>query len=98
MASEHAWRLRPSGADDLDWLLAAQADAGVRPRIAPWSREEHHAAFGNAGRARRHHRRAGFMEEGVMRECLAGPGGYESLVLMSMLAAEHAALTAGAGT
>ncbi len=171
MASERTLRLRPSVAADLDWLLAAEAEEAVRPRIIAWSRERHLAAFGDedlahlvaqrsdgddgrvgfvilAGlrdanrsvefrrlvitrpgeghgfaainavrelafgrhgahrlwldvkqdneRARHLYRRAGFKEEGVMRECLLGPRGYESLVLMSMLAGEHAALGAGA--
>jgi diamine N-acetyltransferase len=33
----------------------------------------------------------GFVEEGRLRECVLGPEGYESLVVMSMLQSEYAA-------
>lgn len=40
-------------------------------------------------RARALYRSAGFVEEGLMREAARRPGGYVSLVLMSMLEQEH---------
>lgn len=39
-------------------------------------------------RARHVYTTEGFIEEGVLRECLLGQGGFESLVLMSMLATD----------
>ena len=39
-------------------------------------------------RARRAYRAVGFVEEGVLRDALLGDGGYESLVVMSILAGE----------
>jgi RimJ/RimL family protein N-acetyltransferase len=36
-------------------------------------------------RARHLYTTEGFVEEGILRECLLGPDGFESLVLMSML-------------
>lgn len=42
-------------------------------------------------RARALYSSEGFVEEGVLRECLAGPDGFESLVVMSILASEFAA-------
>lgn len=41
--------------------------------------------------ARRLYESEGFVEEGCLRECLITDSGYESLVLMSMLEAEHRA-------
>ncbi|EPC02347.1 hypothetical protein L861_15025 [Litchfieldella anticariensis FP35 = DSM 16096] len=43
------------------------------------------------GRARQLYRSEGFIEEGMLRECLEGPSGYESLVVMSMLSHEFEA-------
>ena len=40
-------------------------------------------------RARGLYEAEGFVAEGVLRECLRGEGGYESLVVMSMLASEY---------
>jgi RimJ/RimL family protein N-acetyltransferase len=42
-------------------------------------------------RARHLYRSEGFVEEGVMRECILEDGGFESLVLMSMLRPEFEA-------
>jgi RimJ/RimL family protein N-acetyltransferase len=43
------------------------------------------------GRARRLYESEGFVTEGVLRECLArADGGYDSLVVMSLLATEYA--------
>lgn len=39
-------------------------------------------------RARRLYLSEGFVEEGTLRECVAGPDGYESVVVMSLLARE----------
>lgn len=36
-------------------------------------------------RARTLYKSEGFSEEGVLRECIRGPGGFESLVVMSLL-------------
>jgi RimJ/RimL family protein N-acetyltransferase len=44
-------------------------------------------------RARRLYESEGFMTEGVLRECLArADGGYDSLVVMSLLATDYARL------
>ena len=158
--------LQPTAEQDLDFVIAAEADTDVRPWILPWSRERHREALaapdlahllavdersaralgfvilagledrenrciefrrlviaergrglGRAvigsvcelvyngwgahrlwldvkqknARARHLYRSAGFVEEGVLRECLAADGGWESLVLMSMLAHERLA-------
>jgi diamine N-acetyltransferase len=40
-------------------------------------------------RARALYRSAGFIEEGILRECLKSGAGYESLVMMSMLKPEY---------
>ena len=40
-------------------------------------------------RARALYESEGFVVEGVLRECLKGDGGFESLILMSMLASEY---------
>jgi len=40
-------------------------------------------------RARRLYRSEGFVEEGVLRECFRGEHGYESLVVMSLVASER---------
>ena len=40
-------------------------------------------------RARAFYRSEGFVEEGTLRECVKSPRGYESLVVMSMLASEY---------
>jgi len=45
-------------------------------------------------RARHLYRSEGFVEEGMLRECVLGAAGYESLVLMSMLKPEYDAITA----
>lgn len=43
----------------------------------------------NNQRARHLYESEGFLEEGVMRECLLEDDGFESLVLMSILRREH---------
>jgi len=43
----------------------------------------------NNHRARRLYTSEGFIVEGTLRECLKGESGYESLVLLSMLAREY---------
>ena len=158
--------LRPSAERDLDFVLAAEADADVRPWILPWSRaghratldaegmahliavdedrgrpvgfvilagledETHHCiefrrlvvtergrgygratittvcdlAFDSLGahrlwldvkqgnsRARHLYASVGFVQEGLLRECLAAEAGWESLVIMAMLEAEYRA-------
>ena len=158
--------LRPSAERDLDFVLAAEADADVRPWILPWSRAGHRATLDAEGmahliavdedrgrpvgfvilagledethhciefrrlvvtergrglgravigsvcelvfngwqahrlwldvkqenaRARHLYRSAGFVEEGLLRDCLAVGGGWESLVIMAMLEAEYRA-------
>ena len=40
-------------------------------------------------RARALYHSEGFVEEGTLRECVKAPGGYESLVVMSMLGSEY---------
>lgn len=40
-------------------------------------------------RARALYRDEGFVEEGTLRECVRAPGGYESLVVMSLLRDEY---------
>ena len=44
-------------------------------------------------RARALYRSEGFVEEGRLRDCVRVDGGYDSLVVMSMLEAEHAVLS-----
>jgi len=44
-------------------------------------------------RARHLYKRAGLREEGRLRECIKGPAGYRTLILMSILRAEWEALT-----
>ncbi len=41
-------RFRPTSADDIDFVLALEADPDTRPFIAHWSREEHQAAVDSA--------------------------------------------------
>ncbi len=42
-------------------------------------------------RARALYKSEGFFEEGILRDCLIGPNGFESLVVMSILASEYSA-------
>ena len=161
-------RLRPTMADDIVLVVAAEQDPDTRPFILPWTHQQHAAAlsdpdfahliveatrdqrlvgfvilagltnphlclefrrivvsakrhgFGRAAvravkrlafaergahrlwldvkednrRARRLYEAEGFATEGVLRECLRRDDGFESLVVMSMLAAEYHKATA----
>jgi diamine N-acetyltransferase len=48
-------------------------------------------------RARAVYEKEGFRYEGTLRECLAGPEGFESLVVMSMLQQEYHETSRGTG-
>ncbi len=44
-------RLRPTASGDLDWVLAAEADAENRPYVTQWTRRQHEETLDDADRA-----------------------------------------------
>lgn len=77
--------LRPTTEADLDFVVGTELAPENGRFVVVWSRQQHAAATHEKDIAHR------IVEEGTLRECVRAPGGYESLVVMSMLRDEYEA-------